>query len=91
MMASMAAFTFNDACIKLTEGAVPLFQLLFLRGVLTTLLVFCLARYLGTIHLGISRRDWGLIALRSGAEIAAAYFFLTALFNMPLANVTAIL
>lgn len=91
MMASMAAFTFNDACIKLTGGAVPLFQLLFLRGVLTTLLVFGLARYLGTIHLGISRRDWSLIALRSGAEIAAAYFFLTALFNMPLANVTAIL
>lgn len=91
MMASMAAFTFNDACIKLTDGAVPLFQLLFLRGILTTALVYGLARYLGTIHLGISRRDWGIIALRCAAEIGAAYFFLTALFNIPLANVTAIL
>lgn len=91
MMASMAAFTLNDSFLKLTDGALPLFQLLFLRGVLTTVLVFGLARYLGTIHLGISRRDWGLIALRSAAEIGAAYFFVTALFNMPLANVTAIL
>ncbi|MEP2027144.1 MAG: DMT family transporter [Paracoccaceae bacterium] len=91
MMASMAAFTLNDSLLKLTNGELPLFQLLFLRGVLTTLLIFGLARHLGTMHLVISRRDWGLIGLRSGAEIAAAYFFLTALFNMPLANVTAIL
>ena len=31
------------------------------------------------------------MCIRDRAEIAAAYFFLTALFNMPLANVTAIL
>ena len=91
MMASMAAFTFNDALIKLTDGAVPLFQLIFLRGVLTILLILGLARYLGAIHLRIARRDWGLIAIRCCAEIGATYFFLTALFNMPLANVTAIL
>ena len=91
MMASMAAFTLNDSLLKLTDGALPLFQLLFLRGVLTTLLIFGLARSLGTIHFEISRRDWGLIVLRSLAEIGAAYFFLTALFSMPLANVTAIL
>lgn len=91
MMASMAAFTFNDALIKLTDGAVPLFQLIFLRGVLTTLLILGLARYLGSIHLRVARRDWGLIAIRCCAEIGATYFFLTALFNMPIANVTAIL
>lgn len=91
MMASMAAFTVNDAMVKLTGGAVPLFQLIFLRGVLTTLLILALAGYLGTIHFRIARRDWGLISLRSAAEIGATFFFLTALFNMPLANVTAVL
>ena len=91
MMISMAAFTLNDAFMKLTNGDIPLFQLVFLRGVLASVLVFGLARYLGTIHLRIARRDWGLIALRSSAEIGATYFFLTALFNMPLANVTAVL
>ncbi len=91
MMASMASFTLNDAMIKLTGGAVPLMQLLFLRGVLSSLLILVLAQRLGAIHFRIASRDWWLIAIRSGAEVGAAYFFLTALFNMPLANVTAIL
>ena len=91
MMASMASFTLNDAMIKLTGGAVPLMQLLFLRGVLSSVFILGLARWLGAIHFRIAPRDWILIAIRSGAEVGAAYFFLTALFNMPLANVTAIL
>ena len=37
------------------------------------------------------RADRKLIALRSLSEIAATMFFLTALFNMPLANVIALL
>ena len=91
MMASMASFTLNDSLIKSTGGALPLMQLLFLRGVLSTLLIFLLARWLGALHFRIAKRDWGLICLRSLAEIGAAYFFITALLNMPLANVTAIL
>lgn len=91
MMASMACFTFNDALIKLTDGAVPLMQLLFLRGVLASVLIYALARSLGALHFRIARGDWAMIALRSGAEVGAAYFFVTALLNLPLANVTAIL
>ncbi|WP_299723102.1 DMT family transporter [uncultured Tateyamaria sp.] len=91
MMASMASFTLNDTLIKLTDGAVPLMQLLFLRGVLSSVLIYGVARGLGTLQFDLARRDWGLVALRSAAEIGAAYFFLTALFNMPLANVTAVL
>ena len=91
MMASMACFTINDTFIKMTDGAIPLFQLLFLRGTMTVLLILLFRKKLGTIHFDIPLRDWGLIGLRSLAEVGAAYFFLTALFNMPLANVTAIL
>ncbi len=91
MMASMASFTLNDSLIKSTGGALPLMQLLFLRGVLSTFLIFILALWLGALHFRIARRDWGLIGLRSLAEVGAAYFFITALLNMPLANVTAIL
>ncbi|MGJ8617555.1 MAG: DMT family transporter [Sulfitobacter sp.] len=91
MIASMACFTLNDTLIKLTDGAVPLFQLIFLRGLLTTALILGAKGRLGPMHLDIAKRDWGVIAVRSGAEIAAAYFFLSALFNMPLGNVTAIL
>lgn len=91
MMASMAAFTFNDACIKATSGALPLFQLLTLRSFLTTVMIFLLARYLGALDFRMPRRDWGLVALRSASEVGAAYFFITALLNMPLANVSSIL
>ncbi|MDQ2091240.1 DMT family transporter [Marimonas arenosa] len=91
MVVSMAAFTFNDVCIKSLAGEVPLMQAIFLRGVLTSLLIFVVARRMGAIRLDFPLRDWGLIALRSAAEIGATFCFLTALFNMPIANVTAIL
>lgn len=91
MMASMAAFTLNDTLLKLTNGAVPLAQLLFLRGVLSSVLIYALARSLGALRFRVARRDWGLIATRAAAEVGAAYFFVTALLNMPLANVTAVL
>jgi drug/metabolite transporter (DMT)-like permease len=91
MMGSMAAFTFNDACIKATGGALPLFQLLTIRGLISSVLIFFLARHLGALRPDLTRRDWTLITLRALSEVGAAYFFLTALMNMPLANVTAVL
>ncbi|WP_316247407.1 hypothetical protein ROLI_035440 [Roseobacter fucihabitans] len=91
MMASMACFTLNDALIKATGGAVPLFQLLVLRGILASVMIAGLAQSRGAFRVRIARRDWGVIALRSLAEVGAAYFFITALLNMPLANITAIL
>ncbi|MEX3316587.1 DMT family transporter [Sulfitobacter sp. PS-8MA] len=91
MIASMACFTFNDTMLKATDGAIPLFQLLFLRGAITSVLILALSGRLGRITWQLPRRDWQVIGLRSVAEVAAAYFFLSALFSMPLANVTAIL
>lgn len=91
MMASMAAFTFNDLCIKAIGSDIPLSQILFLRGVLATVLIYALARYLGALAWPAKAADRWLVFVRSGAEVAAAYFFLTALLNMPFANVTAIL
>lgn len=91
MMCSMAAFTFNDLCIKAIGSAVPLSQLLLLRGILASALIYALARYLRALAWPELAKDRWLIVLRSLAEVAAAYFFLTALLNMPFANVTAIL
>ncbi|MFC6639373.1 EamA family transporter [Sulfitobacter sp. JBTF-M27] len=91
MMASMACFTLNDTMLKLTAGAVPLFQLLFIRSTITFGLILATRGRLGALHFDIARKDWMIIAVRAGTEILLAYFFLTALFNMPLANLTAIL
>ena len=91
MMASMACFTLNDTMLKLTAGAVPLFQLLFIRSTITCGLILATRGRLGAMHFDIASKDWIIIAVRAGTEILLAYFFLTALFNMPLANLTAIL
>jgi drug/metabolite transporter (DMT)-like permease len=91
MMASMASFTLNDVFMKSLSDELPLFQALALRGLVTTLFLVLLARRLGLLRFDLARRDWGLIAVRTIAEIGAAYFFITAIFNMPIANATAIL
>lgn len=91
MMLSMAAFTFNDTLVKSLGTDVPLFQMLFLRGLLASVLIWGLAKSLGKLRWSLSRQDWVLVIVRTVAEIGAAYFFITALYHMPLANVTAIL
>ena len=91
MMASMGAFVMNDTFLKMTGGAVPLFQLIFVRGILATVLVFILARSLGALTLKLTAQDKGLIALRGLTEVVISYFFLNALFNMPLGNLNAIM
>jgi S-adenosylmethionine uptake transporter len=91
MMASMGAFVVNDMFLKLTNGAIPLFQLIFIRGILATVFVYLVARGLGALSGEISRHDKQVIALRGLTEIVTSYFFLNALFNMPLGNLNAIM
>jgi S-adenosylmethionine uptake transporter len=91
MMGSMACFTLNDACMKAVGEELPLFQALLIRGLVTTILLLALARTAGGLRFDIPRRDWGLIGLRTVGEIGAAFFFITALFHLPLANTTAII
>ena len=91
MSFGMAAFTFGDACIKATGGAMPLSQILVIRGVLASSALLAMAWYFKGLKLSLPRRDWVLISVRGVAESVAAYFFLTALLAMPLANVTALL
>ena len=91
MMLSMTAFTLNDTCMKSLSDEIPLFQTIFLRGLLTSLILAIAAALMGAFRIHLAPRDWSLVALRSLAEVAAAYFFISALFAMPLANVTAIL
>ena len=91
MNAAMAAFTVNDALMKLATEHVPLMQAIALRGGITggTLAVLALAT--GALRLRLSRRDAGLLGLRTLAEVVATLTFLAALVHLPLANISAIL
>ena len=91
MLASMALFTLNDTFTKMLAGEVPLAQVITLRGLFTSVATAAIAWRLGAFSKPVAVRDRRLILLRVVAEVGAAYFFLTALFNMPLANVTAVL
>ena len=91
MMGSMAAFTVNDAIVKIIGQDLPLFQLVAIRGALATVLIYLLARHLGGLHVNFPAHDRWLIGLRCLAELSVTFFFLTALMHMPLANVTAVL
>ncbi len=91
MIASMVCFTINDTFIKLTNNLLPFGQLLTMRGFFASILIIALALALGGLKLNLGRAAWKLIALRAVAETMTAFFFLQALLNMPLANVTAIM
>lgn len=91
MVVSMAAFTINDALMKLAAPNLPFFQQIFLRGVLITTGLFILAAIWGHLRYKPSRKDRTLTVFRTLAEMISTIFFLTALFSIPLANLSAIL
>ena len=91
MMICMGAFVLNDAFVRLAGSSLPLAQILFIRGILTTIILLAFAIFSGAFKLVISKADKWRIFFRSIAEALTSYFFLTAVINMPFANVTAIL
>jgi S-adenosylmethionine uptake transporter len=91
MALSMTAFTVNDALMKLAAPNLPFFQQIVVRGVLITVGLFILAALWGHLGYRPSGKDRALTALRTFAEMFSTIFFLTALFSIPLANLSAIL
>ena len=91
MMLSMAGFVLNDTLMKSLSADLPMFQAIFLRGVVATLLIAGLAWYRRELWYRPSGAVAKVISLRVVGEIGATVCFITALFNMPIANATAIL
>jgi len=91
MCLSMIGFAFNDALIKSVSGDLPLFQAIAVRGLLATTLIGLYAWRVGAMRFRPGARDARLIGLRAVGEIGGGLCFLTALFNMPIANASAIL
>ena len=91
MKLSMFAFLINDVFMKLLSPDLPLFQAIFVRGVFTSFILLAL----GLINFRNIFRDFQgnnfLISLRTLGEIGGTYCFLTALFEMPIANLMMIL
>ncbi|MEH6402537.1 MAG: DMT family transporter [Sneathiella sp.] len=91
MAACMAAFGINDALMKTASEHFSLIQAMFVRSIFTTVLLAGFAWHKGAFKVSVPPKDRVLIALRTIGEITGSFLFLTAIFNMPLANATAIL
>lgn len=91
MVGSMALFTLNDTAMKAVGANLPMFQALFMRGTLAAVLMFLAVWRLGQLRTALTPRDKWLVIARSAMDALAAFFFFTALFNMKLASLSAIL
>jgi len=92
MVTAMASFILNDALVKYTSQTLPAAQLIFIRGLMACVVVLLAAHAMGALpHLRELRQllqRW--VVVRACADAMATMIYLTAMFNMPLANATAI-
>jgi drug/metabolite transporter (DMT)-like permease len=89
MVGAMITFVTNDALIKYASQTMPAAQLIFVRGVMATLLVLAVAHGMGVAG------QWRAVlqprvAGRAAVDAFASVLYLTSLFHLPLANATAI-
>lgn len=92
MVASMFAFTMNDAAIKYVTQTLPLSQSVFLRGIaVTAILAYLAFREGGIDWWPHSTRDRVMLGLRGFAEVTSTLLYLVALQNMALGDLSAIM
>ena len=85
IVASQLGFLFNDVLIKLVSERLPLGEIIFLRGVFACVFIGALTVALGQhrwIHLLADR----LVGWRIVGEMGGTFFYLIALFKMPIGN-----
>lgn len=91
MMASMVAFTCNDALVKAAIQSLPTYEAVTLRGVMVMILMAALAGLRGGVRLRIPGGDVRPLILRTAGDVGSTALFVLALGNMPLANLSAIM
>jgi drug/metabolite transporter (DMT)-like permease len=89
MVISMFGYVVNDTFIKLAVADLNLYQAIFLRGVVMSVIVLFMLRGKASLR-DIRRHASAALVIRVGAEVLGTVAFLNALVNMPIANVTAL-
>lgn len=89
MIGAMACFIVNDGLVKFVSEALPAAQLIFVRGVMASLLMLAVAQAVGEMK-QIREVARGWVATRSVVDAVAAFLYLFSLFHLPIANATAI-
>lgn len=90
MSLAMASFTCNDALVKSVTSSLSVAQIITVRGIMTTILVFFVARRLKALR-PFSVVMQPLILLRTFFEIGATLTFISALGRIDFANISSIM
>ena len=90
MLLAMAAFIFNDMAAKLASAQLETGQIIFVRGLIASPIIILIAWWQGAFR-HPSLLFHKTVGYRTIGEIMSTGLYLTALFNMPIANATAIL
>ena len=86
-----ACYVMSDIFMKFLSSEISMFQITFLRGLFVTFFLFSYC-YMSKASFFVKEwRDRIVITIRSILEVIMTYAFLTALFNMNVANANAIL
>jgi drug/metabolite transporter (DMT)-like permease len=89
VVGSQLAFLLNDTLIKLAGDTLPMGEIIFLRGLVASVVVGFFV--LGTgMHRHLGRLLQPMVLWRGIGELGGTFFYLVALFNMPIANATII-
>jgi drug/metabolite transporter (DMT)-like permease len=85
----MAFFLTNDALVKMASAQIGIFQSLFVRGALASMVLSFMAWRMGAFRL---RPGWRhpTVLWRAGIDAIASMVYMAGLVQLPLANATAI-
>ena len=89
MVAAMACFIANDSMVKLASETLPAGQLIFVRGMMASLLVLAVARATAA-PIAASQIGHRWVLARAAIDAMATFTYLVSLFHLPIANATAI-
>jgi drug/metabolite transporter (DMT)-like permease len=89
MVGAMACFIVNDALVKLASASMPAAQLIFVRGLMATLLVLAVARA-SRVAIRPAQLAGGWVGGRAAIDAVASVAYLVSLFHLPIADATAI-
>ena len=90
LLASTAAFSANDACLKALGASQPIFHGILWRGLVVTAVLLTVAHWRGAWRPLPGGRDTRLLLFIALAEVVTLFAFLHALLRLPLAHVIAI-
>lgn len=91
MTLSMISFTCNDTVMKFVTQDMPLYQAIFMRGLVVMALLFLLARREAGLVLRLEPGDRWPMVLRVIGELASTVLFLNALLHMAIGDLSAIM